>query len=207
MTEREEVAADSAAAEAPSDAAALVAFWQAAGYERWFKQEESFDAACRERWLALHEHAAAGALAGWSASPTGALALVLLLDQIPRNIFRGTARAWATDPAALGVAEAAIACGFDPEVAPELRRFFYLPFSHAEEIVAQDRAVALYEAAEPQGLDAPTSDAVTSDAVTWARHHRDIIARFDRFPHRNTVLGRESTPEELAFLAESDFRG
>ena len=124
------------------------------------------------------------------------MALVILLDQLPRNMFRGTRRAYATDPAALLAAERAIERHFDQAVEPELRRFFYLPFMHAEGLSAQDRSVALNEALGEE------------DSIKWARHHRDIIARFGRFPHRNAILGRESTAEEQAFLAdEAAFKG
>ena len=115
---------------------------------------------------------------------------MLLLDQFPRNMFRGARRAYATDPAALDVADRAIEKGYDGRIAPDLRRFFYLPFMHSEELTDQERSVALNET---------SGDA---DAAQWARHHRDLIARFGRFPHRNAVLGRESTVEERAFLAE-----
>ncbi len=126
----------------------------------------------------------------------GALALCLLLDQFPRNMFRGTRRAYRTDPVAVDVADRAIERKHDRAVAPELRRFFYLPFSHSEDPADQERSVALAEA-----LGDP-------ETVKWARHHRDIVARFGRFPHRNAILGRSTTPEEAAFLAEEGaFKG
>src|SRR5690606_16367047 len=123
----------------------------------------------------------------------GALALLLLLDQFPRNVFRGTGHAYATDALARHFAERMLAAGHDREVAPELRVFCYLPVQHHEDAADQDRAVALVQAG---GGDA-----------TWALHHRDIIRRFGRFPHRNAVLGRESTAEEQAFLGEGGFAG
>ena len=168
----------------------VIAFWREAGEAKWFSRDEAFDAACRERFLATYEAAAEGDLAEWELSPKGALALLILLDQLPRNMFRGTRRVYATDPAALLTAERAIERGFDGEVEPELRRFFYLPFMHAEDLAAQERCVALHEAAGDV------------DNLKWARHHRDIIARFGRFPHRNAILGRESTEAERAYLAE-----
>lgn len=178
-----------------STPAEVVGFWREAGPDRWFEPDQGFDAACRERFLPTHEAAARGDLNEWELSPEGALAVVLLLDQFPRNMFRATRRAFRTDRGALDAADRAIAKGFDEEVDPALRRFFFLPFSHSEERADQDRAVRLNEAAgDDEGLQ-------------WARHHRDIVARFGRFPHRNAVLGRDSTPEEEAFLAESDFRG
>ena len=139
----------------------------------WFKSSAHFDAALRREFLADYEAAAGGALASWEALPAGALALVLLLDQIPRNIFRDTPRAYATDAAARAVADRALQCGFDQLVPPVWRRFFYMPFHHSESIDDQRRSQALLE-------------------------------RFGRFPHRNKVLGRESTPAEIAFLAERE---
>ena len=173
----------------------IMSFWRDAGPERWFTKDDSFDALCRDQFLDAHKHAASGALGSWRDTPEGALALVILLDQMPRNMFRGDPRTWATDPAARVVAEDAVERGFDHQVPAELRQFFYLPFMHAEDLAAQERSVALYGA---------MSD---PDSLKWARHHRDIVARFGRFPHRNTVLGRDSTPEELAFLEEDSFRG
>ena len=175
----------------------IIDFWREAGPERWFSQDHAFDALCRERFLLTYEAAARGDLNEWELEPEGALAVVLLLDQFPRNMFRGTRRVYATDPAALMVADRAIERGHDKAVAPELRRFFYLPFMHSEDLGDQDRSVALNE------------DLGEAESIKWARHHRDIVGRFGRFPHRNAVLGRESTPEEQAFLAseEGAFRG
>jgi uncharacterized protein (DUF924 family) len=173
----------------------IVEFWHGAGPKKWFSKDEAFDETCRARFLATYEAAARGDLAEWELSPQGALALVILLDQLPRNMFRGTRRVYATDPAALLAAERAIERGFDKAVAPEMRRFFYLPFMHAEDLSAQERSVALNEALGE------------ADSIHWARHHRDVIARFGRFPHRNALLGRPSTAEEEAFLSEDSFRG
>ncbi|WP_375458172.1 DUF924 family protein [uncultured Enterovirga sp.] len=173
----------------------ILAFWREAGPERWFTQDDAFDAACRARFLTVFEDAAAGRLAGCEDSAQGALALVLLLDQMPRNIFRGSARVWASDPLAREVAGRAIAHGFDREVDSDLRTFFYLPFMHGEDLASQDRSVALYE------------EKGRPENVAWARHHRDIVARFGRFPHRNAILGRESTAEELAYLEADGFAG
>ena len=161
-----------------------------AGPDRWFSKDETFDEACRERFLATYEAAARGDLAEWELDPRGALAILILLDQFPRNMFRGTRRAYATDPTAVLMAERAIERGFDKAVAPELRRFFYLPFMHSEELRDQDRSVAL------------NGDLGGDDVTEWAHHHRDIVARFGRFPHRNAILGRESTADERAYLAE-----
>lgn len=173
----------------------LVRFWQEAGPSRWFKRDDDFDATFRSRFLSAHEAAAAGALAHWADTPQGALALLLLLDQFPRNAFRGTLRVYATDAAARKIADAAIAAGFDRQVDPALRSFFYLPFVHSEALPDLDRAVALNE------------EAGATESLRWARHHRDIVARFGRFPHRNALLGRTSTPEEERFLAEGGFSG
>jgi uncharacterized protein (DUF924 family) len=171
----------------------VVTFWREAGPERWFSPADEFDEACRRHFMSSYERAAAGALDGWADEPDGALALVLLLDQLPRNMFRGDPRGWATDPAALQIATRAIDRGFDRQVEPELRRFFYLPFMHAENLEAQERSV-LFNA----GLGDP-------EAAFYARHHRDIVARFGRFPHRNAALGRASTPDETAFLRDNPF--
>jgi len=173
----------------------VVAFWREAGPERWFAKDDGFDAECRSRFLAAWEAARRGELNGWAETAEGALGLVLLLDQMPRNMFRGDPRAWSSDAEARQAAEAALAKGFDQEVEPEIRAFFYLPFEHAEDRAAQARSLALFEAlGNPENLK-------------WARHHHDIIVRFGRFPHRNAVLGRESTPAECAFLEVDDFRG
>lgn len=172
----------------------VVAFWRRAGPERWFRKDDAFDAEFRERFLAAHDAAAAGALQEWTALAEGALALVLLLDQFPRNAFRGTARVYATDAQARQVADAAIAAGHDRQVDDALRQFFYLPFMHSEDLQDLERCVALNT---PLG----------GESLRWARHHRDVVAKFGRFPHRNAVLGRASTPQEEAFLAEGGFSG
>jgi uncharacterized protein (DUF924 family) len=179
----------------PADVDEVLAFWREAGRDRWFTSDPSFDETCRGRFLPTFERAAAGELNEWELSATGSLALVLLLDQMSRNLFRGTRRAWATDAAAQLVAERALDRGYDKAVEPELRQFFYLPFMHAEDRAAQERAVKLAET-----LGDP-------DTLRWARHHHDIVARFGRFPHRNAVLGRASTAEEEVFLRESEFKG
>lgn len=173
----------------------IIDFWTAAGPDRWFSRDDAFDETCRERFLATYEAAARGDLNEWELSQRGALGLLLLLDQLPRNMFRGTRRAYATDAAAVLAAERAIERGYDQEVEPALRRFFYTPFMHSEEMAHQERSVALNEATGHP------------DLIKWAQHHRDIVARYGRFPHRNAVLARESTVEERAFLAENPFGG
>ena len=175
-------------------AADVVDFWRVAGAEKWFGKDAAFDADFRDRFLAAHEAAASGALDSWAETADGALALMILLDQFPRNAFRGTARMFATDAKALVLADAAIGAGLDAEVEPALRAFLYLPFEHSEALADQDRAVALFR---PLG----------ADLLHWAEVHRDIIVRFGRFPHRNAVLGRSSTVEELAFLESGGFAG
>lgn len=175
--------------------AELVDFWREAGFDRWFKADPAFDAACRT-YLPLHEAAARGELAAWEETPEGALALVLLLDQFPRNLFRGTPRAWATDAAALAAAERAIAHGHDRAIEPALRAFLYMPLMHAEDLGHQERSVSLFTA-----LGIPVN-------LTAAHEHRELIARFGRFPHRNAVLGRPETAAEREYLAgEGAFRG
>ncbi|HEY8564778.1 MAG TPA: DUF924 family protein [Beijerinckiaceae bacterium] len=174
----------------------VISFWREAGPDRWFAQDHAFDHACRARFLGTYEAAARGDLNEWELSPEGALAVVLLLDQFPRNMFRGTRRAFATDPAALDTADRAVTKGFDAAIDPPLRRFFYMPFMHAEDLGAQDRCVRL------------AREAGQEETLRYAELHRDLIARFGRFPHRNAVLGRASTPEEEAYLAEEGaFRG
>jgi uncharacterized protein (DUF924 family) len=173
----------------------VVSFWQAAGYDRWFKKDTAFDDEIRTRFLATHEAAAAGKLAGWEQNTEGALALLILLDQFPRNMFRGDARTFATDPLARAVTAGALVRGFDSQVPKEMRAFFYLPFEHSEDLADQERGLALYKAADD------------ADGLKWAEIHADIIRRFGRFPHRNAVLGRVTTPAEQAFLDGGGFAG
>jgi len=173
---------------------AVLAFWRAAGPDKWYTKDDAFDADIRARFLGAYEAAAAGRLA-WDETPEGALALVIVLDQFPRNMFRGSARAFAADPLARKVATRAIDRGFDQRFAVPERCFFYLPFEHSELLADQERCVALNRA---------SGDA---DGVKWAELHADIIRRFGRFPHRNRVLGRVTTPEEQAFLDDGGFAG
>ena len=172
----------------------VIDFWTEAGPERWFAKSAEFDAAITQRFFGLHEAAARGDF-DWAGAPAGALALILLLDQFPRNMFRDSPRAFATDAKAVALAESAIARGFDAKYAPPLRRFFYLPFMHAEDLGRQRRCEALCAAA---GDD---------DGVKFAVLHREIIERFGRFPHRNPILGRATTAEEQAFLDAGGFSG
>ncbi len=172
----------------------VVNFWREAGPEKWFSKDPAFDAEFRERFLAAHEAAAEGGLDLWAVTAEGSLALLILLDQFPRNAFRDTPRMFATDAKALEVAKAAIDKGQDMEVDEALRAFVYLPFEHSEEMDEQDRSVVL-------------CGSLGGETLKWAELHRDIIARFDRFPHRNDLLGRETTPEEAAFLKSGGFAG
>jgi len=176
-------------------AAEIVAFWREAGADKWFAKIKEFDDDIRRRFLATYEAAAAGKLASWEENAEGALALLILLDQFPRNMFRGDPRAFATDPLARAITAKAIIRGFDSQVPPELRAFFYVPFEHSENLADQEHGVALYKAA---------GDA---DGLKWAELHADIIRRFGRFPHRNAALGRTTTPEEQAFLDGGGFAG
>lgn len=172
----------------------MVDFWREAGPGLWFAKDPEFDARFRDRFLAAHAAAVRGDCVGWMTTPEGALGLVLLLDQFPRNAFRGTPRMYATDAPARAAAERAVDAGHDQGVAPALRLFFYLPFAHSEALADQDRAVALV---------APLGE----PNLTHAEHHRDIIRRFGRFPHRNPILGRAMRPEEQRYLDEGGYAG
>ena len=170
-------------------------FWKDAGFEAWFKKDDAFDQTMRERFLALHEEVAVGGIDLWLTEPDEALAATILLDQLPRNAFRGTPRMFATDARAKSMAERAISAGHDQATEAEFRYFFYLPFEHSEELADQERSVALHEAL---GLEKITKYAIV---------HRDVIQKYGRFPHRNAVLGRTSTAEETAFLEGGGFSG
>lgn len=169
----------------------LLDFWfdgdPSAHRREWFEKDLAFDQSCTCFAGAL-QAAKTGALDDWAATPHGALALVILLDQFSRNLFRGSPETYAADAKARSVARAAIARGFDQQVGPIERGFFYLPFEHSEDLADQADSVRLHT---------PLGD----DAAKWANHHHDIVHRFGRFPHRNAVLGRACTPEEEAWLA------
>lgn len=176
---------------------AVLSFWQAAGREKWFGGGPAFDEEVRDALLPAHEAAAASALDGWQGTAPGALARIILLDQVPRNVFRGTPRAFATDAMALAAAEKAVDRDFDrdPSIPDALRSFFYLPFMHAEDRAAQARGVDLYRAlGEEEGL-------------AFALVHKEIIDRFGRFPHRNPILGRQMSADEQAYLDGGGFSG
>ncbi|OEZ32033.1 DUF924 family protein [Variovorax boronicumulans] len=172
----------------------VVAFWRDAGPERWFAKSDAFDAACIDRLAAAHQAAASGRLDHWADTGEGALALLVLLDQFPRNAWRQNPHMLATDGLALAVARRAVEAGFDKQAETLMQRFFYLPFMHSEVLAEQERSVELNA----------TQDASTQH---FAVLHRDIVARFGRFPHRNRMLGRTSTPEEQKFLDEGGFAG
>ena len=177
---------------APQD---IISFWTEAGPELWFTQNPEFDSRVRWNYFGAHQSAAYGNLDAWAEDAEGALALILLLDQFPRNIFRGLARAFGADAKALDVAYKAISRGFDKAFELPLRRFFYLPAMHSEDLRDQDFCLHECAACEDE------------EGVKFAQIHRDIIARFGRFPHRNPLLGRETTPEERAFLDAGGFSG
>ena len=186
----------------PNDPAEVLDFWfgrsDEPGYgefrNQWFQKDEAFDREVTDRFADLHARAAAGELDGWREEAGGCLALVIVLDQFPRNMFRGDARTHATDGKALDAARYAIEHALDRELPAFQRMFLYMPFMHAESVEAQRRSVGLFEglAAEPGG----------PDVVEYAVGHRDIVERFGRFPHRNALLGRETTPEEAEFLTQ-----
>ncbi len=172
----------------------VVGFWREAGAEKWFARDNAFDERFRGRFLDAHMAAARRELDHWNDHAEGALALMVLLDQFPRNAFRGTAHMFATDALALSLARKALAAGFDQQLAPSLRLFLYLPFEHSEVLADQRRAVELCEP-----LGAPFDE--------YARIHYEVIERFGRFPHRNPAFGRETTAEEQAFLDGGGFAG
>lgn len=162
----------------------------------WFNSTPEFDEELRQRFLPTYEAAATGALDGWAGEAQAALSLVICLDQFPLNMFRGRPEAFATEAAARAVASEAIAQGWDGQLGPDGLIFLYMPFMHSEDLADQDRSVSLYEAA---GM---------ADNLRYALHHREIVRRFGRFPHRNAILGRPSSLEELAYLgSEGAFLG
>jgi len=173
----------------------ILGFWTNAGPKQWYAKNDRFDAAIRLKFEPVHHKAAQGKYDGWAQTAEGTLALLILLDQFPRNLYRNSGHAFATDPKARAIARAAIEAGFDRQVEPDLRNFFYLPFEHSEDLADQDYALAL------------CAEAGVEDDVKWAGIHRDIILRFGRFPHRNAALGRKTTAEEQEFLDDGGFGG
>jgi uncharacterized protein (DUF924 family) len=192
--------------DADGQAVEVLAFWfgEAGSPERgkpraaWFRKDLDFDAEIRRRFLALHASAALGERERWRERPEALLALIVVLDQFSRNLYRDDPRAFSQDAAALACAREMIDRGWDAALLPVERQFAYLPFEHAEDLALQDRSVALFSALEafPE----------TKGLTEWAEKHRAIVRRFGRFPHRNAALGRASTPEEIAFLREPGSR-
>jgi len=178
----------------PETAERVVRFWRDAGYDSWFTSDPAFDRSFREHFMGAHLAAARRELDTWLDTADGCLALLLLLDQFPRNAFRGTAHMYATDPLARFVARHMLDNGLDRELDHDMRAFCYLPFEHSEDLADQDTSMRLFEA-------------LGGSYLTYARTHRDVIVRFGRFPHRNRQLGRATTPEEQAFLDEGGFAG
>lgn len=173
--------------------AEVLTFWFAPGVQPlWFAATLDFDEQLRARLLETYRAAAAGQLTDWEATPEGALALVIVLDQFPLNLFRGQPESFATEAAARAVADRAIGQGFDQALPPIQRQFLYLPFMHSEALADQECSVWLYQ--QP-GLE---------ENLRFARHHHDLIQRFGRFPHRNAILGRASTADKLAYLTSPE---
>ena len=177
---------------APAD---ILKFWREAGRDRWYKRDDAFDAEVRQRYLDLWRKASAGELSPWEATDDGALALTIVLDQFPRNMFRNDALTYASDRLARDVAARAISRGVDTRIDPTLLEFLYMPFMHSEHLPDQLRCIALF------GATANTEN------KQYAEDHADIVRRFGRFPHRNRILGRATTPEEQAFLDAGGFTG
>jgi uncharacterized protein (DUF924 family) len=177
----------------------VLTFWRTAGPAKWFAKNDRFDDAIQLKFEPVHHAAARGQYDAWAHSAEGALALIILLDQFPRNLYRGSGHAFATDPKARSIARIALDAGFDRQVEPELRRFFYLPFEHSEDLGDQNLSIRLFTR-----LSEETGDV---ESLRYAVVHEEIIARFGRFPHRNACLGRQTTAEELAFLEAGGFSG
>jgi uncharacterized protein (DUF924 family) len=184
-------------------AAAVLDFWfgapPLAARAAWFRKDAAFDAAIRARFGGLVEEALAGGLADWGATAPTALARIVVLDQFTRNVLRDTPRAFAGDARALAAAREVVARGMDRSLAAVQRWFVYLPFEHAEDRAAQAESMRLFG-------QLAADDASMADALEWARRHQEVIERFGRFPHRNEVLGRASTPAEIEFLAQPGSR-
>ena len=173
---------------------AVIEFWKQAGPKHWFAKDKAFDTLFRDTFYSAHFLAASRQLEHWLAQPEGALALLLLLDQYPRNAFRGTAHMFATDSLARFYARHMIDGSMDKALEADLRLFCYLPFEHSEDAADQQLSLQLHLSLGPQ-------------ASVWAQEHAEIIQRFGRFPHRNEVLGRETTEQERTFLDQGGFAG
>jgi uncharacterized protein (DUF924 family) len=173
----------------------ILSFWRDAGHERWYRRYDAFDTEVRARYLDLWRKAAAGELSSWKTTDNGALALTIVLDQFPRNMFRDDPLTYSTDLLAREVAARAIDRGADQRIEPALLEFLYMPFMHSEHLPDQLRCIELFRGTE------------NAENVRYAEQHADIIRRFGRFPHRNRILGRQTTPEEQAFLDAGGFSG
>jgi uncharacterized protein (DUF924 family) len=178
-----------------SDAASVLEFWQNAGPKTWFSKSDAFDASIKQQFGALHKKAAANELSSWENQPASTLALILILDQFSRNLFRNDARAFAQDELCLRITKSALSREFDTKVDPPVKQFYYMPLMHSESILDQRHCVSLFHAAS------------LPDNLKFAILHRDIIERFGRFPHRNSALGRPTSPTELSFLDGGGFSG
>jgi uncharacterized protein (DUF924 family) len=173
----------------------ILKFWRDAGRDRWYKRDDAFDAEVRRRFFELWQKATAGELSSWEASDDAALALTIVLDQFPRNMFRDDAMTYASDRQARDTAARAIDRSADARIDPVLLEFLYMPFMHSEHLPDQLRCIALF------------GGTANTENKQYAKHHADIIRRFGRFPHRNRTLGRQTTPEEQAFLDAGGFTG
>lgn len=160
----------------------------------WFSKDPGFDAEVRDRFAGLHARAARGGLADWENSPESLLALIVTLDQFPRNMYRGSPAAFSTDASALAAARTMVERGWDRDLLPAMRMFVYLPFEHSELLADQDECMRL--------MKRLGEDARFADLPKWAEKHREVVRRFGRFPHRNAILGRASTPAEVEFLSQ-----
>jgi len=178
----------------PENPGRIVRFWREAGFDRWFKSDAGFDRVFRDHFMGAHLAAASRKLDAWLESAEGCLALLILLDQFPRNAFRGCGHMYATDPLARMIARHVLDRGFDQQHDHDMRAFVYLPFEHSEDLADQQLSVKLF-------------DALGGAFQPYAVTHHDIIQRFGRFPHRNAELGRETTPAEQAFLDGGGFAG
>lgn len=174
----------------------ILEYWSALGSDGWWTKNDAVDREIVSRFGALHDQAVAGDLGDWTETPDGALALVIILDQFSRNMFRGDAKTFAQDPLAFKIAKSAIQKGWDTEVQEDLRMFFYLPYEHSESILVQQQSLRLFNTVRS-----------VPNSMKAAREHHDIIKRFGRFPHRNAVLGRHTTPAEQAYLDGGGFKG
>ena len=173
----------------------IIGFWRQAGPAKWYARSTAFDEAIRLKFEPTHHAAARGEYDGWAHTAEGALALLILLDQFPRNLYRNSGHAFATDGKARAIARAAVARGWHREVEVPLGQFFVLPFEHSEDLADQDQGLAI------------ATELGDAETIKWVEIHRDIIVRFGRFPHRNPCLGRATTPEEQAFLDDGGFAG